>query len=179
VAWLRGCCGARAAADTTRALTRTPQGPALLLARSAGGARFGAFNPLGFASREDYRDTNGAFLFRWAPGGAADAPPELLRKVGAPAIFDYGLNGPCFGADALKIPLGIAPQMGSSYAVVGSASLGSRNAAGGRGARSRLGSHYARRADGGRTLFADAEGMDATLEELRVYTSPGREGYYM
>jgi hypothetical protein len=68
---------------------------------------------------------------------------------------------------------------GSSYAVVGSADLGARNAAGGRNARSRLGSHYARRADGGRTLFADDEGMDATLTELRVYTSPGREGYYL
>ena len=68
---------------------------------------------------------------------------------------------------------------GSSYAVVGSADLGARNAAGGRNARSRLGSHYARRADGGRSLFSDAEGMDATLTELRVYTSPGREGYYL
>ena len=68
---------------------------------------------------------------------------------------------------------------GSSYAVVGSSDLGKRNATGGRGARSRLGSHFARRADGGRTLFADGEGMDATLAELRVYTSPGREGYYL
>ena len=68
---------------------------------------------------------------------------------------------------------------GSSYAVVGSSNLGARNAAGGRNARSRLGSHFARRADGGRTLFSDAEGADATLVELRVYTSPGREGFYL
>jgi hypothetical protein len=59
------------------------QGPALLLARSEGGSRFGAFNPLGFASREDYRDTNGAFLFRWPPGGAADDEPEYLPKARA------------------------------------------------------------------------------------------------
>ena len=87
------------------------QGPTLLIARSEGGARFGAFNPLGFASREDYRDTNGAFLFRWADGAAPDSEPEYLAKTGSPAIFDYGANGPCFGADALKIPLGLAPQM--------------------------------------------------------------------
>ncbi len=127
--------------------------------------------------------------------------------MGSPAIFDYGVSGPCFGADALKIPLGLAPAnvrtdcrsasrsntllalcsdtprlarpQGSSYAVVGSSDLGAANAAGGCGARSRLGSHYARRADGGRTLFADEEGMDAQLTELRVYTSPGREGYYL
>ena len=106
----------------------------LLLARSEGGARFGAFNPLGFASREDYRDSNGAFLFRWPDNAAPDDPPEYLAKVrvdirsrlcwaaltshrnapyqtGSPAIFDYGANGPCFGADALKIPLGLAPTM--------------------------------------------------------------------
>ena len=129
-----------------------------------------------------------------------------MWQVGSPAIFDYGVNGPCFGADALRIPLGLAPQMarptrplsvarlplgygpplpdslpraqGSSYAVVGSADLGASNAAGSRAARSRLGSHYARRADGGKTLFAASEGMDAQLTELRVYTSPGREGFY-
>ena len=53
----------------------------LLLARSEGGARFGAFNPLGFASREDYRDSNGAFLFRWPDNAAPDDPPEYLAKV--------------------------------------------------------------------------------------------------
>ena len=62
--------------------------------------------------------------------------------------------------------------------MVGSADLGSANAAGSRAARSRLGSHYARRADGGKTLFSDAEGMDAQLTELCAYTSPGREGFY-
>lgn len=70
--------------------------------------------------------------------------------------------------------------MGSSYAGVGgSLDLGPRNAAGNRSARSRLGSHFARRGDGGRTLFTDEEGMDAQLTDLRVYVSPGREGYYL
>jgi hypothetical protein len=124
---------------------------------------------------------------------SSDSPPT---QTGSPAIFDYGANGPCFGADALKIPLGLAPQMarsrcircvtlplltiifqGSSYAgVVGSSNLGKRDAAGSRGARSRLGSHYERLGNGGRSLFTEKEGMDAQLAELRVYTSPGREG---
>lgn len=37
------------------------RGPLLLLAESSGGAQFGAFTPLGFASREDYRDSNSTF----------------------------------------------------------------------------------------------------------------------
>jgi hypothetical protein len=79
------CSASKAAPDTpARAGTRIRfalQGPGLLLARTQGGARFGAFNNLGWASREDYRDSNGAFLMRWAPGTPADAPPEILAKV--------------------------------------------------------------------------------------------------
>ena len=59
------------------------QGPALLLGRTEGGARFGGFNPLGFASREDYRDSSRAFLFAWPAGAPADAEPELLPKARA------------------------------------------------------------------------------------------------
>ena len=157
------------------------RGPLLLLAESAGGARFGAFTPLGFASREDYRDSNSTFLFRWADGADWQAEePEYLLKTGAPALFDFSAQGPCFGADALRIPLGLAPPNGSSYAGVGgSTDLGKGHAAGTRAARSRLGSHYARRGDGGATLFGDAEGMDAELTSLRCWVSPGREGMYM
>ena len=57
------------------------RGPTLLVARSAGGSRFGGFNPLGFASREDYRDTSNAFLFRWAAGDEWSSEPEYLQKV--------------------------------------------------------------------------------------------------
>jgi len=63
--------------------------------------------------------------------------------------------------------------------VVGSNDLGRRDAEGSRSARSRLGTHFARLEGGGRSLFTEAEGMDATLTELRVWTSPGREGYYL
>ena len=156
------------------------RGPALVVATSAGGARFGGFNPVGFASREDYRDSNSAFLLRWTPGEPETAEAERLRKVGSPAIFDFGAQGPCFGADGLKIALGVAPSMGSSYAGVGGTmDLGPAHAAGSTAARSRLGSHFSKRADGGRTLFTDAEGMDAQLTSLRVFVSPGREGMYM
>lgn len=37
----------------------------------------------------------------------------MRAQVGGPgaAIFDFGVQGPCFGADGLKIPLGLAPSM--------------------------------------------------------------------
>lgn len=41
------------------------QGPAFLIARTRAGGYFGAFNPLGWASREDYRDAFNAFLVKW------------------------------------------------------------------------------------------------------------------
>jgi hypothetical protein len=105
-------------------------GPAFLLAKTKTGSYFGAFNPLGWASREDYRDAFNAFLVKWpncaAPGDASSsAAPFILEKVGGPgaAIFDFGAEGPIFGADALKIPLGRAPSMGSSYAAIGGEAL--------------------------------------------------------
>lgn len=154
------------------------RGPLLLVGRTTQGQRFGAYVSVGFASREDYRDTNSAFLLRWSDGD--DAAPEVLPRTGPPAVFDFAAQGPCFGADALRIPLGLAPAQGSSYAAVtgsgGGGVLGPSHAAGSRAARSRLGSHYAVRRDGGRTLFADGEGMDATLVELEGFVSPGREG---
>ena len=60
-------------------------------------------------------------------------PPYVL------AIFDFGAEGPIFGADALKIPLGRAPSMGSSYAAIGGDNLfgGGKEI---RTAKSRLGS---------------------------------------
>ena len=41
--------------------------------------------------------------------------------MGSPAIFDFGAQGPTFGVDGLRIPLGNAPRNGSSYAGVGDA----------------------------------------------------------
>lgn len=88
------------------------------------------------------------------------------------AIFDFGAQGPCFGVDALRIPLGYAPPNGSSYAGVGgSYDLGKENAAGNRAAKSRLGTHYEGFPDGS-GLFTAKEGANATLRELYVYASP-------
>ncbi|EEH53591.1 uncharacterized protein MICPUCDRAFT_9103, partial [Micromonas pusilla CCMP1545] len=108
----------------------------------------------GWASREDYRDAFNAFLVKWpncAAPGDASAAPFILEKVGGPgaAIFDFGAEGPIFGADALKIPLGRAPSMGSSYAAIGGEAL----FGGGKTAKSRLGSAYASPPDGTGSLF--------------------------
>jgi hypothetical protein len=156
-------------------------GPAVLVARTAKGHYFGAFNPLGWASREDYRDAFNAFLVKWPRRGALvdGGEPWILEKVGGPgaAIFDFGAEGPIFGADALKIPLGRAPSMGSSYAQIGGAALGG----GGKEiktAKSSLGSSYAAPPDGTGTLFGPSEGRETELAEMRVYVGKGLEGDY-
>lgn len=50
-----------------------------------------------------------------------------------------------------------------------------------RRARSRLGTYYERRPDGGRSLFTDDEGREAEVTALRVWVgvgvAPGTEGY--
>ena len=63
------------------------------------------------------------------------------------AVIDKAEAGPQFGAEGLIIPL----QQGQEQ--VG---------------KSRLGSYYARRADGGRTLFAAGEEKRAQLVDLKV-----------
>jgi hypothetical protein len=70
-------------------------------------------------------------------------------QVGGPglAIIDLGDSGPKFGAEGLHIPFTPGRE---------------------RLAKSRLGSYYARRADGGRTLFAKGEEKGAQLVDLQV-----------
>lgn len=144
------------------------RGPAVLVGVTKLGAVFGAYNGVGWDSVEDYRDTNDAWLF--CAEGAELRDVELLEKVGPPALFDYAAQGPTFGADSLKIPLGSAPSMGSSYAVVGGGSK-ALNDAGSQEATSRLGSYFARRASGARSVFTTEEKGKATLTELRVYVA--------
>ena len=68
------------------------QGPGFLIARTKGGAYFGAFNPLGWASREDYRDAFNAFLVKWPKQGSTDGDPYILEKVGGPgAVGTYSM----------------------------------------------------------------------------------------
>lgn len=153
-------------------------GPAVLIAKTKAGGYFGAFNPIGWASREDYRDAFNAFLVKWPKPGSVREDPYILEKVGGPgaAIFDFGAEGPLFGAEALKIPLGRAPSMGSSYAAIGGAALfgGGKEI---KTAKSRLG-EYAAPPDGTGTLFAPREKTETTLVELRVYCGEGLDGFY-
>jgi hypothetical protein len=153
-------------------------GPCVVVGRTKAGSRFAGFNPLGFYGVEDYRSCASAFLARWESEKAyarGEAPKFVANALpgGNSAIFDYGSQGPCFGVDGLRIPLGMAPLNGSSYAGVGgSYDLGETNASGSRSARSRLGTHYEGFSDGTSTLFAPSEGMDAELVELKVFCAP-------
>ena len=99
-------------------------------------------------------------------------------RTGSPAIFDFGAQGPTFGVDGLRIPLGNAPRNGSSYAGVGDAttSYGSSKKC-----ISRLCSHYAPTSDGITNVFAKGEKNETELKELVALVSPSmeRDGLYV
>ena len=65
------------------------------------------------------------------------------------AIIDEQGGGPQWGPDGLSVALQT------------------------RSARSRLGSYYARRPDGGRSLFSEEEGGSAKLASVRIYVGLG------
>ena len=152
-------------------------GPCFVVGKTRRGARFGGFNPVGFYSVEDYRETSDAFLCAWEDDAAyrRGEPPSRVSNVlagGKAAIFDFGAQGPCFGVDALRVPLGCAPPNGSSYAGVGGTfDLGVENAAGSRVVKSRLGTYY-EGFDDGEGLFTKKEGAEAELVELLVLSAP-------
>ena len=84
------------------------RGPCVIVGAS-GASTFGAFNPLGWQSTDDYSGTSNAFLFvkkgsEWIK----------LPKVGGgeAAVYDYARSGPTFGADALIIGRTEAAVMG-------------------------------------------------------------------
>jgi hypothetical protein len=130
----------------------------------------GGYNPKGWLGYGDWRDAISAFLFTW-PDNDAASPALKLPKCGGSgmvrarcparshahltpsprcqAIVDEQGGGPQFGPDGLKVNVG------------------------GRSARSRLGSYYARRPDGGRFLFAEDEAGVAELTAMRVYVGVG------
>eukprot|EP00741_Cyanophora_paradoxa_P021869 tig00021374_g21110.t1 len=142
------------------------KGPVVIVGKTRKGARFGAFNPKGWQSTDDYADTPDAFLFWW-PEGAAE--PEKLPKVGGPgaAIFDYARGGPHFGADGLVIGPPLSPVMGGfTGPEVGTLAFGDL-----REARSRLGLSYARRSDGADSLFGEGE-RAARLVEIDAFCCP-------
>jgi hypothetical protein len=80
------------------------KGPCVVVGTTSSGARFGAFNPEGWKSDDDYRNCPNAFLFFW-PLQDASADAVRLPKIGGgeAAVFDYARSGPHFGADGLVI----------------------------------------------------------------------------
>ena len=159
------------------------KGPTLIMGKTVKGGRFAGYNPLGYFSVEDYRDCPSAFLCVFKDEQAfLNGDPsgmEIVPNVGSPAIFDFGAQGPTFGVDGLRIPLGNAPRNGSSYAGVGDAttSYGSSKKC-----ISRLGSHYAStRSDGITNVFAKGEKNETELRELVALVSPSmeRDGLYV
>ena len=110
------------------------------------------YNPKGWLGYGDWRDAISAFLFTASAADASSQAPVKLPKIGGSgmAIIDEQGGGPQWGPDALKVNIG------------------------GRTARSRLGSYYAKRPDGGRSLFGAGDDGFAELAQLRVYVGTGQ-----
>ncbi|KAG1358768.1 hypothetical protein COCNU_08G002140 [Cocos nucifera] len=129
------------------------KGPCVVIGYSTKSFKFGAFNPEGYRSTDDYYDTFDAFLFYWKEAGEGGADePIILPKVGGSgaALFDYARGGPQFGADGLLIGPPLAPVMGGFAGPDTNSGIGDL-----RQAKSRLGLSYAKREDGKESLFGD------------------------
>jgi len=122
--------------------------PTIIVAKPKRGEVVGGYNPFGWESRDDYRDTFNSFVFKVQRDGKI----ERCKKVGGSgaAIYDFGDYGPRFGGDALFVPLNPAK---------GSARL----------ARSSLGTYYAFMSNGQGSLFGTQGQADVELEELEAY----------
>ncbi|XP_054810819.1 uncharacterized protein LOC129312208 [Prosopis cineraria] len=140
------------------------KGPCVIIGYTNKSFKFGAFNPEGYRSTDDYYDTFDAFLFYWPD---IQTQPIVLPKVGGSgaALFDYARGGPQFGADGLLIGPPLAPVMGGFAGPDTNSGIGDL-----RQAKSRLGLSYAKREDGKKSLFGDES--KATLEEVEVFCSP-------
>ncbi|KAF3655043.1 Aluminum-activated malate transporter 12 [Capsicum annuum] len=140
------------------------KGPCVIIGYTTKAFKFGAFNPEGYRSTDDYYDTFDAFLFYWAEN---DEQPIILPKVGGSgaALFDYARGGPQFGADGLLIGPPLAPVMGGFAGPDTNSGIGDL-----RQAKSRLGLSYAKRPDGRESLFGDES--KAVIDEVLVFCSP-------
>ncbi|KAL6008496.1 hypothetical protein ACLOJK_034008 [Asimina triloba] len=143
------------------------KGPCVIIGYTTKSFKFGAFNPEGYRSTDDYYDTFDAFLFYWQQDQSLLSLPIKLPKVGGSgaALFDYARGGPQFGADGLLIGPPQAPVMGGFAGPDTNSGVGDL-----RQARSRLGLSYAKREDGKESLFGDES--RATMEEVQVFCSP-------
>lgn len=127
--------------------------------------KFGAFNPEGYRSTDDYYNTFDAFLFyRTDKNDEKIDDPIIQPKIGgsSAALFDYARGGPQFGADGLFIGPPLAPVMGGFSEPDTNSGIGDF-----RRAKSRLGLSYAKRKDGKESLLGDDS--SATLEEVLVF----------
>ncbi|KAJ3675769.1 hypothetical protein LUZ60_004811 [Juncus effusus] len=142
------------------------KGPCVIIGYTTNNFKFGAFNPEGYRSTDDYYDTFDAFLFYWNQDGD-DNDPIIVPKIGGSgaALFDYARGGPQFGADGLLIGPPLTPVMGVFTGPDASSGVGDL-----RQAKSRLGLSYAKRKDGKESLFGDE--AKATLVEVQVFCSP-------
>ncbi|CAN6486354.1 unnamed protein product [Victoria cruziana] len=141
------------------------KGPCVIIGYTNNLFKFGAFNPEGYRSTDDYYDTFDAFLFYWKGEGHTD--PIILPKVGGSgaALFDFARGGPQFGPDGLLIGPPLTPVMGVFTGPDASSGVGDL-----RQAKSRLGLSYAKREDGKESLFGDESKV--TLDEVQVFCSP-------
>ncbi|KAE9447876.1 hypothetical protein C3L33_20222, partial [Rhododendron williamsianum] len=143
------------------------KGPCVIIGWTNNSFKFGAFNPEGYRSTDDYYETFDAFLFYWEKNDQTTDEPIVLPKVGGSgaALFDYARGGPQFGADGLLIGPPLAPVMGGFAGPDTNSGIGDL-----RQAKSRLGLSYAKRPDGKESLFGDE--FKAVLEEVEVFCSP-------
>ncbi|KAF3449468.1 hypothetical protein FNV43_RR10196 [Rhamnella rubrinervis] len=102
------------------------KGPCVIIGYTNKSFKFGAFNPEGYRSTDDYYDTFDAFLFYWTDNAMTE--PIVLPKVGGSgaALFDYARG----------------PDTNSGIGDL-------------RQAKSRLGLSYAKREDGKESIFGD------------------------
>ncbi|XAR70612.1 hypothetical protein NMG60_11027525 [Bertholletia excelsa] len=143
------------------------KGPCVIIGYTNKSFKFGAFNPEGYRSTDDYYDTFDAFLFYWEEDQDSLDLPIILPKVGGSgaALFDYARGGPQFGSDGLLIGPPLTPVMGVFTGPDSSSGVGDL-----RQAKSRLGLSYAKRPDGKESIFGDES--KATLVEVQVFCSP-------
>jgi TLD. len=76
------------------------RGSGLVVILTKSGKTFGGFNPLGWESSDDYRNSNSAFL--WHVQGKNVVRHNVLQGGNA-AIFDYATGGPQFGSSDLIV----------------------------------------------------------------------------
>ena len=146
------------------------KGACVLVGETIGGARFGAFNPLGWRSTDDYSSSTNAFLFAMPSGKPPVKVP--VNRGGEAALFDYARGGPCFGSNSLIIG---APQSAVMGGFTGPDVEDLRLGQGSlRAARSSLGGAYqpldARAA--GRNGLLGQNTAEARLREIEVYYAP-------